>query len=124
MSKQDGEGVGSVGGVVPPTRRTRRDGLCPRCGRPPTRCLCGSREPASHGKSRARVQRKTHRGETRTAIWGLSLPEAELRGLAGELARACGTTSSVENGIIELQGDHQDVVARALEGRGYGVELS
>ncbi len=121
MSKRDRGGVGSVGGVVPPTRR---DGLCPRCGRPSTRCICRSPEPASRGKSRARVQRKTRRGETRTAIWGLSLPEAELRALAGELARACGTTSSVENGLIELQGDHQDVVARALEGRGYGVELS
>jgi translation initiation factor 1 len=58
-----------------------------------------------------------------TTISRVPLPEAELRALAGELGRACGSEASVVSGVIQIRGDHQTVVARALEGRGYTVEL-
>ncbi len=63
-------------------------------------------------------------GVQRTMVSGLPLGETELGALALELGRACGTSSSVVGRSIELDGDHQSVVARALEGRGYRVDLA
>ncbi len=63
-------------------------------------------------------------GGQRTSVSGVPLEGPELAGLAMELGRACGTSSSVVGRSIELDGDHQSVVARALEGRGYPVDLA
>ncbi|MEE9278719.1 MAG: hypothetical protein V3V67_00960 [Myxococcota bacterium] len=63
-------------------------------------------------------------GETLTIVSHVPLSEAELRGLAGELGRACGAASSLARGTIEIRGDHRTIVARALEGRGYAVVVN
>ena len=63
-------------------------------------------------------------GQTLTTVSHVPLSEAELRGLAGELGRACGAASSLARGTIEIRGDHRTIVGRALEGRGYTVVVS
>lgn len=57
-----------------------------------------------------------------TTISGVPLPEAELRDLAKELKRRCGTGGASKAGVIEIQGDHRDALIAELEARGYSVK--
>jgi translation initiation factor 1 len=47
-------------------------------------------------------------------ITGLPLNEAELKKLARELKKKCGPGGTVKNGIIEIQGDHREILVDAL----------
>jgi translation initiation factor 1 len=71
---------------------------------------------------RVRREVKGRRGKTVTLITGVPLPDAELRELAAELKRACGSGGSAKRGAIEIQGDHRDALVAELEGRGYSVK--
>jgi len=107
---------------------TERGGVCSACGRPHARCRCSPRRraapPPAAGDGIARVRRETkgRRGKAVTTIAGLPLAEPELRELAGELKRHCGSGGSAKDGAIEIQGDHRDAVVAFLEGRGYPVK--
>ncbi len=74
------------------------------------------------GIVRVRREVKGRRGKTVTTISGTALPEDELRSLAGELKRRCGTGGSTKDGVIEIQGDHRDALVADLESRGYTVK--
>jgi len=99
---------------------------CPHCERPIARCACRKSPRADRGDGIVRIRRevKGRRGKTVTTISGLPLPEDELRSLAGELKRSCGTGGSAKDGVIEIQGDHREALAEALRGRGYTVKLA
>jgi translation initiation factor 1 len=103
---------------------TGRGRICPVCGMPPARCVCrqGPRAPRGDGVVRVRREVQGRRGKTVTAITGVPLPEAELRELAAELKRRCGTGGSAKEGVIEIQGDHRDALVALLEERGYTVK--
>ena len=59
-----------------------------------------------------------------TTLSGIPLPEEELRALAGELKRRCGTGGSAKNGVIEIQGDHRETLVESLREKGYSVKLA
>jgi translation initiation factor 1 len=61
-------------------------------------------------------------GKTVTTLSGISLPDEELRKLATELKRRCGTGGTLKNGVIEIQGDHRTVLEAELGNRGYKVK--
>jgi translation initiation factor 1 len=42
--------------------------------------------------------------------------------LASELKRRCGTGGTAKDGVIEIQGDHRDVLVAELERRGFTVK--
>jgi translation initiation factor 1 len=71
-----------------------------------------------------RVRRETQgrKGKTVTTVSGVPLADDALRALAGELKRRCGTGGSAKDGVIEIQGDHRDVLVAELEARGYTVK--
>jgi translation initiation factor 1 len=77
--------------------------------------------PAPAGDGIARVRRETagRGGKTATTIAGLALPEPELRALARVLKQRCATGGSLRDGVIELQGDHRDLVMALLEELGH-----
>jgi translation initiation factor 1 len=71
-----------------------------------------------------RVRRETQGrgGKTVTAILGVPLADEALAELARELKRRCGTGGTAKDGVIEIQGDHRDVLIPELERRGYTVK--
>ena len=77
-------------------------------------------------KQRVRVKRETagRRGKGVTTIYDLPLNDAELRALAGKLKKRCGVGGSAKDGVIELQGDHRDVVLAELKAAGYDAVLA
>ena len=116
-----------------PTRRgdglvysSKSGRICPHCDRAIADCVCRKNPRASGGDGIVRIRRevKGRRGKTVTAISGIPLPEDELRALAGDLKRRCGTGGSAKDGVIEIQGDHRDTLAEFLRDRGYTVKLA
>ena len=71
------------------------------------------------GIARVRREKKGRGGKTVTTITGLDLNAAQIKELASELKRLCGTGGSVKNGVIEVQGDNADKVVQTLGERGY-----
>ena len=59
-----------------------------------------------------------------TRISNVPLDDAALKQLAGRLKKRCGVGGSAKGGVIELQGDHRDVVVEVLRGEGYDVVLA
>ncbi len=61
------------------------------------------------------------RGKGVTTVSGLPLTDSELKDVAAKLKKRCGVGGSVKDGVIELQGDHRDVVIEVLRADGYDV---
>ncbi|ESP87829.1 translation initiation factor [Candidatus Halobonum tyrrellensis] len=72
-------------------------------------------------------QRLTIRMERRTYNKPVTIVEGfegdvDVKSLASDLKKSVGTGGTVEDGAIELQGDHQDRAAELLRDKGYTVE--
>jgi translation initiation factor 1 len=82
-----------------------------------------ARRDPTRPPGRVRVRREVggRRGKTVTTVAGVTLDDAGLRELAGRLKKRCGVGGSVKDGVIELQGDHREVVTEVLGGEGYDV---
>ncbi|MFK7742819.1 MAG: stress response translation initiation inhibitor YciH [Planctomycetota bacterium] len=98
--------------------------ICPGCQRPASRCKCPATSQPVAGDGIVRVRREVRRGKPTTVVLGLPLSETELRSLAKELKKKCGTGGSVKQGQIEIQGEQRDLLVRELESRGYSVKLA
>jgi translation initiation factor 1 len=109
-----------VGGEVYSTRDGR---LCPGCGRPVAHCLCARlRHVAGDGKVRVGRETQGRGGKAVTVVRGLALSAGELKALAHELKRLCGSGGTVKEGAIEIQGDHRDRVVEELVRRGFAAK--
>ena len=82
-----------------------------------------SRGPAG-GRVKVRREVAGRRGKAVTTISGVPLDDAGLRELAGKLKKRCGVGGSAKGGMIELQGDHRDVVMEVLRAEGYDAVLA
>jgi translation initiation factor 1 len=82
------------------------------------------RAPRGDGIVRVRRETQGRGGKTVTSVSGVPRPEDELRALAGELKRLCGTGGTLKDRVIEIQGDHRDAIVAALEQRGFTVKLA
>jgi translation initiation factor 1 len=82
------------------------------------------RAAAAGGRVKVRRETSGRRGKAVTTIAGVPLADDALRDLAGRLKKRCGVGGSVKDGVIELQGDHRDVVVETLRGEGYDVVLA
>jgi translation initiation factor 1 len=52
------------------------------------------------------------------------LNDEGIRTLAGELKRRCGSGGTVKDGIIEIQGDHRELLLSELSAKGYKVKAA
>jgi translation initiation factor 1 len=80
--------------------------------------------PPTGGRVKVRRETAGRRGKAVTTISGVPLDDAGLRELAGRLKKRCGVGGSAKDGVIELQGDHRDLVVEMLRGDGYDVVLA
>ena len=113
------------GGLVYSTDLGR---TCPRCRRSVGECRCEQRlagkRPAGDGIVRVGRETKGRKGKGVTVVTGLPLAEAEIADLAKQLKKRCGSGGTVKEGVVEIQGDHRDLIVRELEGMGYKVRRS
>jgi len=81
-------------------------------------------EPSGDGTVRLRREVKGRGGGTVIVISGIPLVEAELKLLAGTLKKKCGCGGTCKDGVIEIQGDHREILQNELQSRGYKVKLA
>jgi translation initiation factor 1 len=73
-----------------------------------------------------RVGRETkgRAGRGVTTVSGLPLPQAELVELAAKLKKRCGSGGTLREGVIEIQGEHRDVIVAELLKLGWAAKKS
>lgn len=76
------------------------------------------------GTIRLRRETKGRGGGTVIVIAGIPLQGSQLKELAGILKKKCGCGGTIKDGLIEIQGDHRDLLLKELEARGYRVKLA
>ena len=99
--------------------------ICSGCQRPSAKCICAEQKrKAVLGSGAVRVRRETkgRGGKTVTTVSGLALNQEQLATLLKDLKRTCGAGGAVKEGVVEIQGDHCDVVLRELAARGIAAK--
>ena len=76
------------------------------------------------GVVRISRQTKGRKGSGVCLITGMDLGEAELKKLAKQLKKKCGSGGTVKPGVIEIQGDHREILVEALMKLGFKAKLS
>ena len=99
---------------------------CPGCGYPVKRCCCPAKERQHKGDGVVRVSRQTkgRKGSGVCLITGVPLGEEELKTLAKELKKRCGSGGTIKDGVIEIQGDHRITLVDALIRLGFKAKLA
>ena len=102
-------------------------GTCPTCKKSQRKCRCKAKtasKPAGDGIVRVGRETKGRKGKAVTTITGLPLDGAELKALAKKLKGRCGTGGTIKDGVVEIQGEHRDLLMTELEKLGYTVRRS
>lgn len=109
------------GGLVYSTEMGR---TCPECRQQINQCRCRASTAVPTGDGTVRVGRETsgRKGKGVTVVRGMLLSPANLEQLATQLKKKCGSGGTVKAGVIEIQGDHRDVVIAELSSRGMKVK--
>lgn len=114
--------LAALGGLVYSTDAGRH---CPDCSRPVGECICGQPQvPAGDGIARVRRESKGRGGKTVTTISGVPLAGEELKALATALKKRCGTGGALKDGVIEIQGDHVELLLGELTKQGFKAKKS
>jgi translation initiation factor 1 len=112
----------SNSGLVYSTENGR---MCPECRRPLLECTCKSKAvPKGDGVVRVSFQTKGRGGKSVTLIKGLALDATALALLGKQLRTACGSGGTVKDGVIEVQGDHRELVMETLRKHGHQPKLA
>ncbi|GAB3465468.1 hypothetical protein GCM10027321_30580 [Massilia terrae] len=69
-------------------------------------------------------QTKGRGGKTVTLVKGLALDPLALALLGKQLRTACGSGGTVKDGVLEVQGDHCDLIMEELTKRGHAPKLN
>jgi translation initiation factor 1 len=102
----------SSGGLVYSTESGR---MCPACRLPLAQCACKAASGIlGDGVVRVSRQTKGRGGKSVTLVKGVALDALSLAVLGKQLRTACGSGGTVKDGVIEVQGDHVDLVLEVL----------
>jgi translation initiation factor 1 len=99
---------------------------CEKCGSIVEDCRCAPPEPEQQPpeKQTARIRvEKRKKGKVVTVIRGLAAgnPGQHLANLLTRLKNDCGAGGTIQDGAIEIQGDHEDRIQDLLRESGYNV---
>jgi translation initiation factor 1 len=99
---------------------------CPDCRQAMNACRCAGEASRIIGNGNVRVGReaKGRGGKVVTVVSGLAVTAAELHVLATQLKKRCGSGGTVKDGLIEIQGDHRDLVVTQLIALGHRARKS
>ena len=112
----------ALGGLVFSTDAGRH---CPDCSQPVDTCICKQQTlPEGDGIARVRRESKGRGGKTVTTVTGVPLPPDQLKELATTLKRRCGTGGALKDGVIEIQGDHVELLIGELTKQGFKAKKS
>ena len=106
---------------------TQSGRLCPECEHPIDACQCqaqGYTVPEPGSTVKIKRETKGRKGKGVTLIEGLPLAPEELSKLAKTIKAKCSSGGTVKAGIIEIQGDHRELVKDLLKDQGYTVKLA
>jgi len=107
----------SKGGLVYSTESGR---MCPDCRQPIADCTCkATAAPKGDGMVRVSLNTKGRGGKSVTVVKGLALDPVALALLGKQLRTACGSGGTVKDGVIEVQGDHCDLIMETLKKHGH-----
>lgn len=67
---------------------------------------------------------KGRRGKGVTIVTGIPLSGDALKEMAQTLKGKCGAGGTVKDGVIEIQGEHREILQKTLESLGYRVKQS
>lgn len=109
------------GGLVYSTDAGR---MCPGCRQPVAACTCKQAQaaPGPGGPVRVSRESKGRGGKTVTVIKGLPLDALALAQLGKQVKAACGSGGTVKDGVIEVQGDHCELVLQMLQKLGHAAK--
>jgi translation initiation factor 1 len=111
-----------TGGLVYSTDAGR---MCPNCRQSISSCICKqSVAPIGDGVVRVSRETKGRGGKSVTLVKGLALDALSLATTGKQLRTACGSGGTVKEGVIEIQGDHRDLVIVALTKLGHKPKLA
>lgn len=104
--------------------------ICPSCQKPVLKCSCKKKKSSTQTKIKhdgiIRVQRevKGRKGKTVTTVYGFQITVDQIKLLAAQLKRRCGTGGSVKDGMIIIQGDHRSTLVAELKNRGFKAKVA
>lgn len=90
---------------------------CPDCRQAISACTCKAAAraaPVGDGVVRVSRQTKGRGGKTVTLVKGVALDAMSLATLGKQLRTVCGSGGTVKDGVIEIQGDHCELVSATL----------
>jgi len=98
--------------------------MCPVCSKPVAGCLCHKKKEILQSDGIVRVGRETkgRKGKGVTIITGVPLDQMGLKELGKQLKAKCGAGGTIKDGVIEIQGDHRDLLLEELRKRGWTVK--
>jgi translation initiation factor 1 len=100
--------------------------LCPNCRKPVRDCVCPKGVPGAAKPAAVRVGRevKGRAGKGVTTVIGLPMSLSDIESLAARLKKRCGSGGTVRDGVIEIQGEHRDVIVAELIKLGWPAKKS
>ena len=100
--------------------------ICSQCDQIAHRGPCATPQSNSQNDGIVLLRRETkgRKGAGVTLIDGLPLSGAELKTLAKYLKQRCSSGGSIKSGIVEIQGDHRNLIKSLLEQKGFTVKLA
>jgi translation initiation factor 1 len=82
--------------------------------------------PVSSMQPTAYIHRtsKGRGGKVVTLVKNLHLSPHDYKALTKHLKQTCGTGGTIKDGVIEIQGDHRETIAVALQQLGYKTKMA
>jgi translation initiation factor 1 len=105
---------------------TEKGKMCPACGRAAALCACSALKkealpPQTDGVVRVQYETHDRKGKRVTVIRGLPMAQNDLEQVARKFKQRFGTGGTVQEYMIEIQGDHVDDIKQELKKQGYTV---